>query len=61
METSHRQRGANPEDERSFGASWLATLRQATRDLCWLLHRIRRESEFACGDLELGYLNGAAS
>ena len=61
METSRRQRGADPKDERSFGASRLATLRQATRDFGWLPHRSRRESEFACGDLELGYLNGAAS
>jgi hypothetical protein len=29
--------GADPEDERSFGASRLQTLRQATSDLCWLL------------------------
>jgi hypothetical protein len=33
----HRRRGADPEDERSFGASRLPTLRQASSDLCWLL------------------------
>jgi hypothetical protein len=33
----HRHRGADPEDERLFGASRLAALRQATSDLCWLL------------------------
>lgn len=32
-----RHRGADPEDERSFGAPRLATLRQGTSDLCWLL------------------------
>ena len=37
VEPSHRHRGADPEDERSFGLGRLATLRQATRDLCWLL------------------------
>jgi hypothetical protein len=37
VETPHRHRGADPEDERSFGAGRLETLRQATRDLCWLL------------------------
>jgi hypothetical protein len=37
VETSHRHRGADPEDERSFGTGRLATLRQATSDLCWLL------------------------
>jgi hypothetical protein len=37
VETSHRHRGADPEDERSFGIRRLPTLRQATSDLCWLL------------------------
>ena len=37
MQRSSRHRGADPEDERSFGASRLPTLRQATSDLCWLL------------------------
>jgi hypothetical protein len=33
-----RHRGADPEDERSFGAGRLPALRQATSDLCWLLN-----------------------
>ncbi len=33
----HRHRGADPEDERSFGTARLPTLRQACSDLCWLL------------------------
>ena len=37
MQRTSRHRGADPEDERSFGASRLPTLRQATSDLCWLL------------------------
>ena len=37
MRRLHRHRGADPEDERSFGASRLAVLRRATSDLCWLL------------------------
>ena len=37
MYTPHRHRGADPEDERSFGPKRLAALRQATCDLCWLL------------------------
>jgi hypothetical protein len=37
MATSPRHRGADPEDERSFGDKRLPTLRQATSDLCWLL------------------------
>ncbi len=37
MEPTHRHRGADPEDERSFGPSRLAALRQACSDLCWLL------------------------
>jgi hypothetical protein len=37
VEISHRHRGADPEDERSFGSKRLPTLRQATGDLCWLL------------------------
>src|SRR5512140_3691032 len=39
MQELHRHRGADPEDERSFGASRLADLRQAVHDLCWLLDR----------------------
>ena len=34
-----RHRGADPEDERSFGARRLADLRQAVSDVCWLLDR----------------------
>jgi len=37
VQRTSRHRGADPEDERSFGASRLPTLRQATSDLCWLL------------------------
>ena len=37
MQRTSRHRGADPEDERSFGASRLPILRQATSDLCWLL------------------------
>ena len=37
MRKGQRHRGADPEDERLFGPSRLAALRQATRDLCWLL------------------------
>ena len=37
MQKLHRHRGADPKDERLFGAGRLATLRQATNDLCWLL------------------------
>ena len=37
MQRTHRHRGPDPEDERSFGAGRLAALRQGTRDLCWLL------------------------
>jgi hypothetical protein len=39
MQPTPRHRGADPEDERSFGASRLLSLRQATSDLCWLLDR----------------------
>jgi hypothetical protein len=39
MQKLHRHRGADPEDERSFGAGRLADLRQAVYDLCWLLNR----------------------
>jgi len=39
MELSRRHRGPDPEDERSFGPKRLATLREATGDLCWLLDR----------------------
>lgn len=35
----HRHRGADPEDERSFGPSRLADLRDAVHDVCWLLDR----------------------
>ena len=37
MQRTSRHRGADPEDERSFGASRLPILRQAIGDLCWLL------------------------
>jgi len=37
VQRTSRHRGADPEDERSFGASRLPILRQATSDLCWLL------------------------
>jgi len=37
MQRTLRHRGADPEDERSFGADRLLALRQATGDLCWLL------------------------
>ncbi len=37
MSKLHRHRGADPEDERLFGAGRLADLRQAANDLCWLL------------------------
>ena len=37
MQRTSRHRGADPEDERSFGADRLLALRQATGDLCWLL------------------------
>ncbi|MGA3181561.1 MAG: DUF434 domain-containing protein [Verrucomicrobiota bacterium] len=37
MAKLHRHRGADPEDERLFGAGRLAALRQATGELCWLL------------------------
>lgn len=39
MEKSHRHTGADPEDERSFGPGRLPALREASRDLCWLLDR----------------------
>lgn len=39
MEKAHRHRGADPEDERSFGPRRWITLRQAVSDLCWLLDR----------------------
>lgn len=39
MKATLRHRGPDPEDERSFGARSLATLRQAASDLCWLLDR----------------------
>ena len=34
-----RHRGPDPEDERAFGANRLSDLRQAVRDVCWLLDR----------------------
>jgi len=37
VQRTSRHRGADPEDERSFGASRLPILRQVTSDLCWLL------------------------
>jgi hypothetical protein len=37
VQRTSRHRGADPEDERSFGANSLRTLRQASSDLCWLL------------------------
>jgi hypothetical protein len=36
---TQRHRGADPEDERSFGAGRLPYLRQAVHDVCWLLDR----------------------
>ncbi len=39
MQKPHRHRGADPEDERSFGAGRLADLRGAVHDVCWLLDR----------------------
>lgn len=39
MQKLRRHRGADPEDERSFGAVRLADLRQAVHDVCWLLDR----------------------
>lgn len=35
----HRHRGADPEDERSFGPDRLPVLRDAVHDVCWLLDR----------------------
>ena len=35
----HRHRGADPEDERSFGPGRLTDLRHAVHDVCWLLDR----------------------
>jgi hypothetical protein len=39
VQRTSKHRGADPEDERSFGAGCLHTLRQASGDLCWLLDR----------------------
>ncbi len=39
MPRTTRHRGADPEDERSFGARRLSALREAVSDLCWLLDR----------------------
>ena len=36
---TQRHRGADPEDEHSFGAGRLPDLRQAVHDVCWLLDR----------------------
>jgi hypothetical protein len=39
MQKPRRHRGADPEDERSFGTSRLTDLRCAVADVCWLLDR----------------------
>ena len=39
MQKLRRHRGADPEDEQSFGVGRLADLRQAVHDVCWLLDR----------------------
>jgi len=39
MQKSQRHRGADPEDERSFGLDRLSDLRKAVYDVCWLLDR----------------------
>jgi len=39
MQKPRRHRGADPEDEQSFGASRLPDLRRALHDVCWLLDR----------------------
>jgi len=39
MQKAHRHRGADPEDEHSFGAKRLSDLRQAVEDVCWLQDR----------------------
>ena len=39
MQKTCRHRGADPEDERSFGAGQILELRQAVHDVCWLLGR----------------------
>ena len=39
MQKLRRHRGADPEDEQSFGAGRLTDLRQAVHDVCWLLDR----------------------
>ena len=39
MQKLRRHRGADPEDEQSFGAGRLTDLRQAVHDVCWLLGR----------------------
>ena len=39
MQKLRRHRGADPEDDRSFGAGRLTDLRQAVHDVCWLLDR----------------------
>src|SRR5215471_2343952 len=39
MQKAPRHRGADPEDERSFGTKRLSDLRQAVDDVCWLLDR----------------------
>jgi hypothetical protein len=47
MQKLHRHRGADPKDERSFGAGRLPDLRQAVHDVCWLLDRCERWSNLA--------------
>src|SRR6516164_1528077 len=39
MQKTHRHRGADPEDEHSFGVKRLSDLRQAVEDVSWLLDR----------------------
>ncbi len=39
MQKPRRHRGADPEDERSFGAGRVSELRRAVHDVCWLLDR----------------------
>jgi len=39
MPDTRRHRGPNPDDLRLFAADQIETLREATRDLCWLLNR----------------------
>ncbi len=39
MQKAQRHRGTDPEDERSFGPERAPELREAVRDVCWLLDR----------------------